>query len=481
MKSLYIVYDFIGPNGFFYNSINTELLPLYFINDLVFNKETEDFILLRHGKKPSSCENIFFRDIQPIHISDISNFLLENRDNQFIYPISTGGHNETSLGIEENYHKSKTIFDFISTKSKKLLDNKNFNILINFGLEHEMPFKYFTEFYISLQNNNINPNKIWIISNNFKNYENNKKYLDRFGINNSKSLNFLTFYEQLRTKSNETLDNDKLFLSENDLIHKRKYKSLMLNRRLHLHRIIFLSLLANDNYLDNNLISFDINFDLFRFNDFKKRIENHGYINVDIMFKKKDYDISVFSESFKYNILRGYNKIKNIEKKVLDVDDLSSIDGRELEIDDINLYKNSYFSLVAETEFFERFGGSCTEKILKPIQQLHPFLLLGRPHTLRYLKSYGFKTFSEFWDESYDNEEVDSKRLIKVYDVFRELNEKTDENWIDMYKGLKDILIYNRNLLKSYSYKSDDIIYKNLIKYLENEHIQENTKLLQTP
>jgi len=76
---------------------------------------------------------------------------------------------------------------------------------------------------------------------------------------------------------------------------------------------------------------------------------------------------------------------------------------------------------------------------------------------------------------------VDSKRLIKVYDVFRELNEKTDENWIDMYKGLKDILIYNRNLLKSYSYKSDDIIYKNLIKYLENEHIQENTKLLQTP
>lgn len=152
-------------------------------------------------------------------------------------------------------------------------------------------FKYFTEFYISLQNNNINPNKIWIISNNFKNYENNKKYLDRFGINNSKSLNFLTFYEKLRTKSNETLDNDKLFLSENDLIHKRKYKSLMLNRRLHLHRIIFLSLLANDNYLDNNLISFDINFDLFRFNDLKSCIENHGYINVDIMFKKKDYDI----------------------------------------------------------------------------------------------------------------------------------------------------------------------------------------------
>ena len=42
-----------------------------------------------------------------------------------------------------------------------------------------------------------------------------------------------------------------------------------------------------------------------------------------------------------------------------------------------------------------------TEKILKPIQQYHPFILLGM-YGLQNLRNLGFKTFDSVWDESYD-------------------------------------------------------------------------------
>ena len=41
---------------------------------------------------------------------------------------------------------------------------------------------------------------------------------------------------------------------------------------------------------------------------------------------------------------------------------------------------------------------------MKPIMNFHPFFVVGNPFTLKRLKELGFKTFSDVWDESYDNE-----------------------------------------------------------------------------
>lgn len=56
-----------------------------------------------------------------------------------------------------------------------------------------------------------------------------------------------------------------------------------------------------------------------------------------------------------------------------------------------------------------------TEKITRGLGTLMPFMILGHPHTLKTLKSYGFKTFDKWWDESYDEEMywVDSLEVIK--------------------------------------------------------------------
>jgi len=479
-----LVYDFESVNGFLYNSIDSCFIGDFWKKSFLPSKKNIDFLNKNNNKNIHTGEfNFTYFSQSKIHISKIDKWVLD-KNTIFIYPIATNAENSYSFGVDDLY-KTTSIIDLISNKAKSFVRKyDNFKILIYCGLEHEMPAEYFTSIYKCLQRNNINPNKIWIISNNFENINNNFKLLNKFKIPHSKKLNFLIYYEQLKNKANEMVDDTikNLFVSEDDIVKIKEKKCLMLNRRLHWHRKIFLSLLSNSNLLENNLISFDLPYNQDKIDDnFIESIINDNYLKVDMFFKKNDFIKETFSIYEKQEIINGYKKLEKLQKKELDVSNLESIDGRYLELDNIELYKNSYFSLVAETEFFEKWNGYTTEKILKPIQQLHPFIVLGRPHTLKYLKLYGFKTFSNVWDESYDDEIINSRRIIKVFNLFKELNNKSDDEWVEILKNVKDILIYNRNLLKTYSYINDRIVIDNFKKYLKNEHIQENPKLLQTP
>ena len=42
-----------------------------------------------------------------------------------------------------------------------------------------------------------------------------------------------------------------------------------------------------------------------------------------------------------------------------------------------------------------------TEKTYKPIAFMQPFILVAAAGSLRHVQDMGFKTFNEFWDESY--------------------------------------------------------------------------------
>ena len=43
------------------------------------------------------------------------------------------------------------------------------------------------------------------------------------------------------------------------------------------------------------------------------------------------------------------------------------------------------------------------------LSHCHPFVMVSKKGTLKYLRDIGFKTFGDFWDESYDDEEDDNK------------------------------------------------------------------------
>jgi len=60
-----------------------------------------------------------------------------------------------------------------------------------------------------------------------------------------------------------------------------------------------------------------------------------------------------------------------------------------------------------------------TEKSLRPIAVGQPFILVGTQGSLEYLRSYGFKTFSSVWDESYDLVEDPAERLIQIAELMK--------------------------------------------------------------
>jgi hypothetical protein len=85
-----------------------------------------------------------------------------------------------------------------------------------------------------------------------------------------------------------------------------------------------------------------------------------------------------------------------------------------------------------------------TEKTLRPIACGHPFMLVAGPGALDYLKSYGFKTFSPYIDESYDQEPDIAKRLQLVAKEMVRIQNLDSSRKTRMFRQLKKIANYNK-------------------------------------
>jgi len=86
-----------------------------------------------------------------------------------------------------------------------------------------------------------------------------------------------------------------------------------------------------------------------------------------------------------------------------------------------------------------------TEKTVRPIAAGKPFVTFGPVHFLKRLRDMGFRTFGDFWDESYDESEgVDRwKRMKAVLDYVYQQAQR-DRGF---FKQLNTITEYNQNWL----------------------------------
>ena len=87
----------------------------------------------------------------------------------------------------------------------------------------------------------------------------------------------------------------------------------------------------------------------------------------------------------------------------------------------LEFYSRVNYILVSETICTEN-KKHLTEKIFKPIAAGKPFLLAGGYKNLEYLKRYGFKTFSDYWTEDYDNIFDPKERLDSVYKTMQSID-----------------------------------------------------------
>ena len=96
-----------------------------------------------------------------------------------------------------------------------------------------------------------------------------------------------------------------------------------------------------------------------------------------------------------------------------------------------------------------------TEKTVKPIMYKRPFISYGNPGTLAYLRDYGFKSFGNFWDESYDNEKDDDKKIEMIANIIQDICKKNISEIKKMYDDMRPILEHNKNLLVNTDWRKD--------------------------
>jgi hypothetical protein len=119
--------------------------------------------------------------------------------------------------------------------------------------------------------------------------------------------------------------------------------------------------------------------------------------------------------------------------------DLSARFGHQ----EYNLWQRSLLHVVNETVFYES-KLHLTEKIFKPIVATRPFILVAAPGNLEYLRSYGFKTFGSWIDESYDNIQDPNARLEAVAEQIDKIAQLSPNNLKLLYRDMLPVLIYNK-------------------------------------
>lgn len=90
-------------------------------------------------------------------------------------------------------------------------------------------------------------------------------------------------------------------------------------------------------------------------------------------------------------------------------------------------YESTRATLVMETSVQGNLLVS--EKSFDPIRCRHPFIIMGIPGTLAAIKKYGFETFENLFDESYDSENDFDLRLDAIMKTINEFH----YNWQDAY------------------------------------------------
>tara|TARA_B100000989_G_scaffold125635_1_gene93157 strand:+ start:846 stop:1991 length:1146 start_codon:yes stop_codon:yes gene_type:complete len=113
----------------------------------------------------------------------------------------------------------------------------------------------------------------------------------------------------------------------------------------------------------------------------------------------------------------------------------------EICINKLTPWNTSFLHIVSETVWQEKIH--FTEKIFKPIVLHQPFVVAQAPGSLEYLRSYGFKTFDNWWDEDYDKIDDPSKRLSAVAKIINDIGRKDISELETLRMEMASVLEHN--------------------------------------
>ena len=160
--------------------------------------------------------------------------------------------------------------------------------------------------------------------------------------------------------------------------------------------------------------------------------------------------------------IKNHMNIKNLLKKLpLYIDRKSFDDVNGFTAWDESFYNDTFFSYTYNTFATSNKTIYLTEKIWKDIMCFHPFLLVSNPGSLKQLRELGYRTFSSYINEKYDEEMNFDSRSEMLFLEMKRLNTMTyAPKHVNPNRGKKKIL--------SWYYEQGDILIHNFKHFVKS-------------
>lgn len=436
-----ICYSWIGPRGPIWN---TELPNVLSLSDVSNGASTTS-----HKFWADDLWNRLFRHRK--HLFDLypSVAIELDDDRPFIVPYSLAWR----VNFESYFCGNTGILEFahMSWHLMPLIRHHNGYILIDHSVEAFMSDSHLSAMHGYFKGiHSIPLHKIIYLTGAMNAQELYDNYCMRHGIDNNKDerLTIISYPSSHQIFSTSIIDGTLTEPTYDETIVPEKL-FLMWNRRFRRHRIEMALLLEKNNLVDRSYISFndvDLERPTVKFDS-----------SIDILHLTSDYGLDIPLEA----INRFTAKLPLVLDGETDVNQMCEDKGNATR----NYYQNSLISIVTETYFTEP-EVTLTEKSFKPIKEKHPFMIIGAPGTLKAIRSMGFKTFYEFWDESYDNIQCPVARMKHIALAQEQIGSWNTEQILDFRRRVKPILEHNFEQLKK---SSSEITVQQIVK-----HIREN-------
>ena len=248
-----------------------------------------------------------------------------------------------------------------------------------------------------LSNTRIPRNKIIIISKCILNYDN---------------FMYTTFNEVAAL--NESVYNRYYTPDTSEKTKKYTCPNYFFNMPYRKYRALVSALLLHYNLVDDAVISIGKEKDLYKYLE-----DNNKYFHADITNK----------------LLENKKDLSNIPE-FIQPDEI----GKAF----FNIVLDSYFEPESKEDnlYF-------SEKIYIPMYYKQFYILFGRPYTLKYIKSVGYKTFDSIIDESYDEEVDDEKRFLMVFKEVKRICAMNIDQVKNLSQKVNSILEYNYNHIQT--------------------------------
>ena len=314
---------------------------------------------------------------------------------------------------------------------------------IYFTNTHEAFVHMIAQVYNTIEKYNLPHEQVVIVSELASLPSKISSYCDLKNLPEIKSVWTRRFEHDVRRQRRFQIQEDVSLLTLPNTLSDRTYdkKYLNFNRRWRFHRPLLTAMLYIEDLLKFGHVSLGRADDDQGWEPFDRQLDGFHRMNV------LDFELH-------QKLMYRMDEIKALPDMYLDTTDLVTNKAR-LHYTDNYLYEETYFSLVSETNYYETddeaypgfdTGVFFSEKIFKCIALRHPFVVVSNHGFLRALKTIGYKTFSPWIDESYDDEPDPTKRMEMIVQEVKRLINLDDSQLSDFLLYCKEIVDHNFHL-----------------------------------